>query len=136
MLLDLPSALQESMMALEKLDEKALNHNTVKLSLMSPSFSHAPSIKATSVFDPAYSRHPCHIDTYNAPSAPPPPPLPLKGPEETIASIRGLLTGLEEAMHLANGNVCWSSWKVSQKSDKWVNKAIIEMSSFSHLVIF
>ncbi|UZJ55007.1 hypothetical protein CBS101457_004327 [Exobasidium rhododendri] len=81
-------------------------------SLMSPSFADAPSRKVTLVFDPWYSRRPAHVDTVNALSAPPPPlPLNLGTPRETIKTYVSLFTGMGEAINLAIGNVGWGAWK-------------------------
>lgn len=113
-LLDVPPALHRAQKGLEKLQEPRKGKDSLRLPLLSPAFSDAPSSRAMAAFDPWYARRPSkQVDTLNALSAPPPPlPLQLEEPQKTIASWTRILEGILEALQLVTGQEGWLQWKV------------------------
>lgn len=111
---DLSPAVDSARRSLESLEADDDATDLDYYPFYSPSFLASPSSQAISAFDPWFSRKPSLQDSYNAPSAPPPPlPLELRPAKNSIRSIRQLLAGFLEARDIVDEHASWSKWKVS-----------------------
>jgi hypothetical protein len=108
---ELTLVLQQAQSQLDQLDYSLQQEGRQNMCLKGPTFSDAPSTRAMMAFDPEYCRRPLYHEEVNAPSAAPPPlPLTLKEPEETIAFYTQILKGLHDAQQLVCSNAGWAHW--------------------------